>query len=135
MPAHCELGGRFSRCKLPSEHTCQYCGRSFCARHTHYLHGYEAVCNRKECAAKQEDMAIHVEYRQEVVGKNRAHLCGEPGCAASPATNECSLCKGHFCQAHVSERMYWLPDGFSRIERTVSVCSHCWSRRKIWQKR
>lgn len=136
MPAECQLGGRFSRCKLPSNHTCQYCGRYFCDQHTHFIEGHEAVCARKECVAKQQDMAAHDEYRAAVRGRNNARLCGVAECESEPpAALECSLCRGHFCGEHVKERMYPFHDGYSRMERALSLCNHCWERRKIWQKR
>jgi hypothetical protein len=135
MPAECALGGRFSRCKRPSDHSCQYCGRNFCSDHTHYLQQHEAVCTRKECVAKQQDMLVHTEYRRLVGGRNSARLCGVEQCEERPASYECSLCQGHFCTQHVQQRLYWTPDGLSRRERALSLCEHCWKRRKIWQRR
>ena len=136
MPAECQLGRRFSRCRRPSSHTCQYCARNFCDLHTYLVEGHEAVCSRKECAAKQADMVAHEAYRKAAFGRNSARLCGEPDCTSTPpAMFECSLCRGHFCADHVHDRLYWTPDGLSRNERTLSLCAHCWERRKIWQKR
>lgn len=136
MPGECQLGGRFRKCKRPSNHTCQYCARDFCELHTHFVEGHEAVCSRPVCAAKQVSMVLHDEYRAVVRGRNNARLCGQPDCEAPPPANlECSLCRGHFCPEHVQERLYWTPDGLTRNERALSLCAHCWERRKIWQKR
>ncbi|MCA9852638.1 MAG: hypothetical protein KC482_03435 [Dehalococcoidia bacterium] len=94
------------------------------------------MCSRKECAAKHVDMVIHIEYQVVVYRRNIARLCAEDGCqSAPPAPFECSLCRGHFCAEHIHERLYWTPDGLTRNERVLSLCAHCWDRRKIWQKR
>lgn len=139
MPAHrytclvqgCEIGGRFSRCVNPAVQSCQYCGRRFCRDHSYFLEGHEAVCSRKHCRAKRDDMVLHSAYRRVVETRNRAGLCGIEDCGPHPA-HECSLCHGHFCSAHVSQQSYPFFDGYARAERFVSVCPRCWERRKIW---
>ncbi len=94
------------------------------------------MCARKVCAAKQVDMVAHEAYRRAVQLRNNARLCGQPDCTwEPPAVFECSLCQGHFCPEHVHDRIYSTPDGLSRYERSLSLCEHCWERRKIWQKR
>ena len=131
--ALCELGGRFSRCLNPPGHSCQYCGRSFCDAHTHFVEGHEAVCSRKRCREKKVDMDLHLAYRARVTQRNRAGLCGEETCGPRPVF-ECSLCRGLFCEAHVSDRMYPFHDGRVIIDKPASVCAHCWDRRKIWRR-
>ena len=132
-PALCRVGGRFSRCPNPSEHVCQYCGRDFCALHTHFAEDLEAVCSRKPCRDKKADMDLHLIYRAQVVRRNRAGLCGNESCGPHP-TFECSLCRGLFCDLHVSNRMYPFHDGRVVIDRPASVCAHCWQRRQIWRR-
>jgi hypothetical protein len=129
----CLAGGRFSRCHNLAEHVCQYCGRPFCADHAHFVEGHEAVCTRKRCRLKRDDMAEHLAYRERVRQRNSAGLCGVEGCGPHPSF-ECSLCQGLFCGAHVSERLYPFSDGWSTVERPVSVCQRCWQRRKIWRR-
>jgi len=130
----CRLGGRFSRCRNESIHVCQYCGRPFCALHTGLVEGHEAVCSRPRCMEKIRDLRDHLAYRKRVDERNRAGLCGVEGCGPHPGWG-CSLCQGHFCQDHISERMYTFRDGPSSVDRPVSICRHCWDRRKVWRYR
>jgi hypothetical protein len=129
----CQVGGRFSRCENAAEHACQYCGRRFCAAHSYHVEGHEAVCTRKACRLKRDDMAEHLAYRQRVGQRNRAALCGVETCGPHPRF-ECSLCQGHFCAAHLSDRLYPMRDGWTTVERRLSVCERCWQRRKIWRR-
>lgn len=131
--ALCQLGGRFSRCPNPPAHSCQYCGRDFCHAHTHFAQGHEAVCARKLCRTKKDDLDAHLVYRARVVQRNRAGLCGAEECGPHPGF-ECSLCQGHFCDIHLSDRMYPFHDGRVVIDRPASVCAHCWARRKVWRR-
>lgn len=133
--ATCEIGGRFSRCHAPPQHSCQYCGRRFCLQHSHYVEAYEAVCSRKRCVQKQQDLAAHLEYRRRVLERNRSGLCGEEDCRQPRPPFQCSLCQGHFCPDHLRERMYRFDDGRLGVERPVSICTHCWTRRKVWRGR
>lgn len=128
----CQVGGRFHSCPLPAQHTCQYCGRRFCVEHAEYVEGHEAVCNRKRCRAKRQDMAGHLAYRSRVDQRNRVGLCGIEECGPHPGY-QCSLCRGFFCGAHLTDRMYPFRDGRVMIERPVSVCARCWQRRKVWR--
>ena len=130
--SECQVGGRFSRCRNTVGNSCQYCGRAFCDYHTHYVGGHEAVCARQRCRSKHDDLTIHLVYRERVRQRNSAGLCGIEECGPHPGF-ECSLCSGHFCEAHLSERLYPFQDGFTRIDRPVSVCPPCWQRRKIWR--
>lgn len=130
--ALCQVGRIFARCENAPEHTCQYCGRAFCADHRHYVSGHEAVCNRKTCARKHDDLEAHLQYRDRVEQRNRVGLCGVEDCGPHPGF-ECSLCRGHFCAAHLRERLYPFSDGYTTIDRPVSVCANCWARRKIWR--
>jgi hypothetical protein len=132
MLTTCRIGGRFSRCLNPAHHTCQYCARDFCETHSHYLNGHEAVCTRKKCRLKQDDLAVHMEYKARVSQRNRAGLCGVEDCGPHPGY-QCSLCRGHFCGQHLTERRYPFFDGYSRVDRLASVCPRCWERRKIWR--
>jgi hypothetical protein len=131
--ALCQIGGMFSRCPNVSENSCQYCGRKFCATHTHYAKDHEAVCTRKQCKRKRDDLETHLEYRERVEQRNRAGLCGVEGCGPHPGF-ECSLCRGHFCAAHLRERLYPFSAGYVTVERPVSICSRCWDRRKVWKR-
>lgn len=131
--ATCELGGRFSRCHNAAVQTCQYCGRSFCREHTHFVGGHEAVCSRKQCRAKHDDVARHLSYRERVTERNRYGLCGVEDCEGAPVQAACSLCKGLFCEQHITQRMYPTYDGFRSVDRPAAVCPHCWARRKIWR--
>lgn len=130
----CQLGGRFSRCPNPPLHSCQYCGRDFCGLHTHHVEAHEAVCARKACRLKHDDLREHLSYRERVSQRNRAGLCGVEECGPHPGY-ECSLCHGHFCGLHLSERLYPFQDGWLTVERPVSICARCWERRKIWRSR
>ena len=113
--------------------TCVYCGKAFCEAHTHVLRGYESVCNRKRCATKQRDLVSHLEYRKRVEQRNNAGLCGVEQCGPHPGL-QCSLCEGHFCAAHITDRQYPMREGRVVIDRPASVCKWCWGRRKIWRR-
>ncbi len=128
----CQLGGRFSRCPNRAQHTCQYCGRAFCAAHTDFVGGHEAVCSRKQCSAKRKDLEDHLAYKTRVLQRNHAGLCGVEECGPHPGF-ECSLCLGLFCGLHLSERLYPFREGRVSIDRPVSICAHCWERRKVWR--
>jgi hypothetical protein len=129
---HCRLGSRFSRCNDPVAETCQYCGKPFCARHTYYREGHEAVCTSNRCRAKRDDFVAYQAYRRAVIARNQSGLCGVESCTPHP-DHECSLCHGHFCALHVRERMYPYREGWVTIQRAASVCARCWERRKIWR--
>lgn len=129
----CKQGGRFSRCREAAVDTCQYCGKAFCAAHSHHVGGHDAVCNAKRCVAKHEDLALHMEYRARVRQRNQAGLCGVEDCVPHP-TLECSLCRGHFCEPHVRTRMYPAREGRVIIDRPMGCCDWCWNRRKIWNR-
>jgi hypothetical protein len=130
----CQVGRIFARCTNVPEHSCQYCGRSFCAEHTHFVGGHEAVCARKACRLKYDDLDAHLRYRERVEQRNKAGLCGIEDCGPHPGF-ECSLCRGHFCGEHLRERMYPFSDGYTTVERPVSICARCWERRKVWRPR
>lgn len=133
MPsATCQLGGMFSKCKTEARQTCQYCGRSFCEWHSYYEKGHEAVCVRKKCRAKIDDTLVQKQYSADVVKKNKIGLCGIDDCGPSTVA-QCSLCRGRFCEEHVTFRMYPPGRGEGGRNRAVSVCDTCWERRKIWR--
>ena len=129
----CGAGGRFRRCPNIPVNSCQYCGRRFCEAHTYFLGGYEAVCTRKPCRRKHDDLQLHQAYKVRIGERNRAGLCGIEGCGPHPRF-ECSLCRGHFCEEHISERQYPTRDGSVIINRPASVCAWCWRRRKVWRR-
>lgn len=131
--AQCQVGGRFARCHQPAAEVCQYCGRPFCSGHAFYIEGHDAVCMRKGCRRKQEDLTRHEEYRERVRQRNAAGLCGVEECGPHPGL-ECSLCEGLFCEKHVSNRHYPFREGRIVVDRPVSVCGSCWQRRKIWRR-
>lgn len=131
--AICGVGGRFSRCHNRAVQTCQYCGRDFCPAHAHYMQGHEAVCTRKQCRAKHDDLRDHMAFLERANERNRHGLCAIEGCEGVPAHLACSLCKAYFCDSHISQRMYPTYDGFRSVDRLASVCPHCWPRRKIWR--
>lgn len=97
------------------------------------MHEHEAVCSRPRCRAKRDDLVRHMEYRDRVTQRNQAGLCGVESCGPHPGF-ECSLCLGLFCEAHLSERMYPFRDGWTTLERRLSVCARCWERRKVWRR-
>lgn len=130
----CQLGGRFSRCLNAPRHSCQYCGRNFCEAHSYWAEGHDAVCDRKRCRLKRDDLTDHTAYRDEVTRRNRSGRCGLVDCETR-GTFECSLCQGHFCDSHLATRMYTFRDGWSAVDRPVSICAHCWGRRKVWRRR
>lgn len=137
-PGHsttCQLGRLFRRCRATPSHTCQYCARSFCDDHAHFVEGYEAVCARKRCAAKHEDLQRHIDYKDTARGRNRAGLCGQPDCTAVHPTNQCSMCQSVFCRDHLRDRVYPVQEGWVKVDKHVSVCAWCWARRKLWQRR
>ncbi|MCL4230441.1 MAG: hypothetical protein KJ053_02570 [Dehalococcoidia bacterium] len=130
----CRAGGRFSRCPDLSQHSCQYCGRGFCANHGYFVEADEAVCSRRHCRARHDDLVRHLLYLERAGQLNRVGLCGLEGCNR-PHQFQCSLCRAHFCESHLAERRYPFSEGWSRVERWVSVCADCWNRRKVWQAR
>lgn len=129
----CEVGGRLSRCHNAAEHVCQYCGRGFCSIHRYYVEGFEAVCSRARCRAKWDDMVAHGRYGERVGQRNGAGLCGVEECLYR-SEYECSLCRGRFCERHVADRVYPVREGRVIVGRPVSICEHCWERRKIWRR-
>jgi len=132
--AVCQLGRRFSRCTSASIEVCQYCGRNFCADHMTHAQGHDAVCGRDRCKAKWDDLVLHTAYKVRVAQRNNAGLCGIEECGPHPGF-QCSLCQGHYCGAHLTERLYPFRQGYLMVERPVSVCARCWQRRKIWRER
>ncbi|MCZ2108541.1 MAG: hypothetical protein LC118_03055 [Dehalococcoidia bacterium] len=132
--AVCQVGSFLSRCQNHASHICQYCGRSFCPEHTHFLEGHEAVCSRKQCRAKRDDLANHLIYVDRVSQRNHVGLCGVEECGPHPGF-QCSLCRGYFCGPHLHDRLYPFQEGRVYIDRPVSICQHCWDRRKIWRPR
>ncbi|WP_322797298.1 hypothetical protein [Tepidiforma sp.] len=131
-PQVCQVGSLFARCREPAIQVCQYCARPFCSAHAYYLQDHEAVCTRKPCRARRDDLVAHLEYRRVVAARNGAGLCGIETCGPHP-TMECSLCHGRFCSEHLRERLYPFRQGRVTVERPVSACARCWQRRKIWR--
>lgn len=133
MAANCEAGRRFSKCGNPASRSCNFCGRRFCDAHTGRAEGHDEVCSREVCRRKDADLAVHVEYKASVRGRNASALCGQHECERRDLF-QCSLCKGMFCAKHLEDRQYRFAEGWGWIERSVSICGHCWRRRKIWAK-
>jgi hypothetical protein len=125
------MGRWFSKCRQPAIETCQYCGRPFCGEHAHYVEGTNAVCSRTKCIRKHEDLVVHEAYKLAVTRRNMLDLCGEPECHGDPVLT-CSLCEGRFCEEHLRVRKWGFRDAQASYERMVSICAHCWERRKIW---
>lgn len=130
----CQAGRLLNRCPNLSQHSCQYCGRSFCPAHGYFVEADEAVCARRRCRTRHDDLVRHMAYVGRAEQLNRVGLCGREGCNR-PHQFQCSLCRAAFCESHLSERRYPFSDGRSLLERWVSACAHCWDRRKIWQAR
>jgi len=99
------------------------------------VEGYEAICARERCVAKDEDLRRHEAYRLEVARRNRTGHCAHAECTSLHPGNSCSFCQGLFCPSHISSRMYPVQEGFVTINRPRAVCAWCWERRKIWRHR
>ena len=127
----CELGGRLRRCPRSPADTCQYCARPFCYDHAHLLEGYEAVCARRPCVAKQDDLRAHHGHMRGVRLRNRDGRCGVEGCANAHGF-DCEKCGGRFCLGHLADRLY--PATGSGEAAMACVCAHCWGRRAIWSR-
>lgn len=80
---------------------------------------------------KQDDLRVHLEYRERVRQRNAVGLCGIEECGPHPGF-ECSLCQGRFCDKHLEPRDYPVRQGRIVIQRRLSVCARCWMRRKVW---
>lgn len=124
----CQIGGRFSRCHETASETCQYCGRPFCDGHAYFVEGHEAVCTRKGCRAKRDDLVAFEEFRVVATRRNRSGICGQEECE-DRCRSECSLCHGAFCSEHVQVKTYPAANG----AKVVSTCPTCWDRRKVWK--
>ena len=131
MAAVCEIRRGLRRCGRAAVELCQYCGQRFCDEHKHFVGGFDAVCSRKRCRTKKDEMDQHLAYREGVERRNRVGLCGEEGCGPHPK-DECSLCLGLFCSEHVRAKVYPFWDDGRRVMRPASVCAHCYARRKLW---
>jgi hypothetical protein len=103
--------------------------------HTHRVEGYEAVCTRERCVAKDEDLKRHYVYKDASARRNRTGHCAQEDCTSLHPGMTCSLCQSLFCPQHIFERMYPVQDGGVIVNRPRSVCMWCWERRKIWRRR
>jgi len=130
----CELGGRFSSCKQPVTGVCQYCGRSFCAKHGDLIEDNQEVCHRKNCVAKRVDLVDHLAYREAVFALNREQKCGVEKCERAP-TGQCSRCTGYFCGVHLFQRQDGVLENQVRVMRMANLCRHCVDRRPIWARK
>ena len=129
----CAIRGLLSSCGAEAEGTCVYCGRSFCKNHGVFLPNGEEVCSRKNCVAKRDDLARHLEYKDAVLVRNRQRLCGIDGCSNQFA-GQCARCKGYFCNKHAEPADDPALDDETRITAPPRVCRHCQVRRAIWLK-
>ncbi|HWC30505.1 MAG TPA: hypothetical protein VG845_10535 [Dehalococcoidia bacterium] len=129
----CQVKGGLFKCGTAANAMCVYCGRPFCERHGVIGADGEEVCDSKNCVAKREDLAVHLEYKEAVLGLNRERLCGIGECGAE-FTWQCNRCRLYFCQSHLETREMPVMEEGMRFERPVLVCRHCWQRRSIWEK-
>ena len=127
----CQVRKVLFRCWTEPAGTCQYCGRSFCARHGERLEDGQEVCSRKFCVAKRHDLVRHLAYNEIVSARNEARCCGLEGCERTLA-GQCSRCRGLFCSRHVEAREEPVLENRVRVTRMATLCQHCWARRPIW---
>jgi hypothetical protein len=110
---------------------CQYCGRSFCAKHTELIEEHQEVCTRGACVAKRRDLVKHLVYKDAVIERNEAKQCGIKGCDRG-MSGQCTRCRGFFCGHHVESRQETVLQNRVRVPRRSTLCKHCWDRRPIW---
>lgn len=127
----CAIKGFLSSCNAEATGVCVYCGRPFCQSHGVVLPNGEEVCRRKNCVAKRDDLAKHLEYKDAVLLRNRQRLCGIESCN-NPFTGQCGRCKGYFCGKHTDSTYERVFEGQARFDQPASLCKHCQSRRGIW---
>jgi hypothetical protein len=127
----CRIKSLFGACGAEAVARCQYCNRSFCARHGVVLDDGQEVCSRKECVAKREDLERHLLYKDAVRRLNEANACGVPGCQGEIEA-QCVRCKGLFCASHVRRREEQVLENQVRVSRMATTCRHCSARRAIW---
>ena len=127
------MRGLLSSCGAEAAGVCVYCGRSFCRNHGVLLADGEEVCNRKNCLAKRDDLAKHLEYKDAVLIRNRQYQCGIEACSSEFAV-QCARCKGYFCRRHATPSDDPALDDETRIGPPPHVCKHCEVRRAIWLK-
>ena len=125
---------RFSACKEKPVGRCIYCARAFCATHGELRDDGEEICGRKNCVAKRDDLARHLQYVAVVTGFNEAGACGQPGCQ-NPPDGQCGRCRAFFCLRHLDTRDETVTRNGGRIARMATLCAHCWARRPIWNRR
>ena len=130
----CQIKRLFLSCGAEAIGFCQYCGRHFCAEHGVLLEEHQEVCARKPCVAKREDVARHLVYCQFVRERNDTRRCGLAECEGEVAT-QCSRCRGYFCASHTDVRDETVAEGGRPVSRRRSLCTHCWLRRPIWQRK
>ncbi len=127
----CQLRHNVFSCRTEAAASCQYCGRSFCRSHGVVLADGQEVCNRKFCVAKRIDLEMHLAYCRDVEARNAAGRCGVEGCDAAPG-GRCARCKGSYCSRHVEGHDDTVLVNRVRVQRSASLCRHCWVRRPIW---
>jgi hypothetical protein len=129
----CEVKSGLFKCGSAASALCVYCGRHFCERHGVIRDLGEEICDSKNCVAKREDLERHLVYKESVLIFNRQRVCGFEVCEVEFG-NQCSRCKGYFCNGHLEAREMMVTDEGIQAERLVLVCGHCWQRRPIWDK-
>ncbi|HEX5368791.1 MAG TPA: hypothetical protein VFY10_05175 [Dehalococcoidia bacterium] len=129
----CAIRGLLSSCGAEVQGTCVYCGRAFCKDHGVVLPNGEEVCSRKNCVAKRDDLARHLEYKDAVLLRNRQRLCGIESCGNEFA-GQCARCKGYFCKKHAVISDDPALEAEVPIGHLAHVCKHCQARRAIWLK-
>lgn len=129
----CDLKRGLRRCPAPPTGICQYCGRSFCSAHGQRFEDGQEICGRKVCQEKRLDLEQHMEYKAAVAARNRSGFCGDVDCPRR-AVAQCSKCQGVFCPLHVESRDDTSGRGFRAVTRRLSLCRHCWARRRLWSR-
>lgn len=125
-------GGLFRRaCGAPARYACVYCGQPFCEQHGDRGVDFTDVCHRRQCQAKVEDLAVHLQWKRDAGRFNEVAVCANEGCNER-MRHQCSQCRLLFCVEHLEERQVTsrLTDPPSRI--LVVICEHCKARRQLW---
>lgn len=122
------MKGLLTQCGAEATAQCVYCARPFCERHGVVLDDGHEVCTRKNCVAKKDDLARHLEYKAFVLRRNSERLCGIEICVEELAA-QCRRCRGYYCKEHVRLSEEVVPEG-----QPATECRHCRERRPIWIK-
>jgi hypothetical protein len=119
-------------CGREAVSACVYCGEPFCADHGVRGADYQDVCKRRACAAKLEDLELHLVWRVQVSHANRVSICAVLECSER-MRHACSQCRLLFCEIHVREHDVKDTRVLPARKVRALVCAHCLERRKIWE--